>query len=60
MRLILMNKEGVDSCEEQHFYVAHASFGARGVRKNCAQGGVSGVAEDLRAASPMSPVFSFS
>ena len=28
-----------------------------GVRKKCAQGGVSSVAEDLRAASPVSPVF---
>ena len=49
-----------DSCEEQHFDVAHTSFGARGVRKNCAQGGVCSVAEDLKAASPVSHVFSFS
>ena len=43
MRLIPMNK-GVDRLEEQHVYVAHTFFGARGVRKKCAQGGVSSVA----------------
>ena len=37
--------QAVDRLEEQHFNVAHTSFGARGVRKKCAQGGVSSVAE---------------
>ena len=59
MRLILMHKVSTD-VRNSTFYVAHTSFGPRGARKNCAQGGVSSVAEDLRAASPVSPVFSFS
>ena len=54
------HKQSVDRLEEQHFYLAHTSFGAGGVRKTCAQGGVSSVAEDLRAASPVSPVSSLS
>ena len=41
--LILMNKLST-VVRNNTFYVAHTSLGARGVRKNCAQGGVSSVA----------------
>ena len=55
-----VNKVSTD-CEEQHFQVPHTSFGARGERKKlCSVRDVSSVAEDLRAASPVSPVFSLS
>ena len=43
MRLILMNKVST-VVRNSTFYVAHTSFGARGVRKNCVEGGVSSVA----------------
>ena len=39
------HEQGVDRLEEQHFYVAHTSFGARGV---CDR-------NVLRVASPVSP-----
>ena len=37
-------KEVSTDLRKQHFNVAHTSFGAGGVRKKCAQGGVSSVA----------------
>ena len=49
--------QGVDRLGEQHVHVAHTFFRAQHVRKNCAEGGVSNVAESLRAAFPKSLVF---
>ena len=38
------HEQCVHRLEEQHFYVEHTSFGGGGVRKKCAEGGVSSVA----------------
>ena len=59
MRLIPMNKVSTDLRNSTFMSRTHL-FGGRSVREKCAQGGVSSVAEDWRAASPVSLVFSLS